>query len=1336
MTTNTVTQANEGQPAAAGSAGAAGEVDPARAALRELVALSSQCAARENEIEQAHREALESAEKELARVRSNLEMRVKSVRDELQQKYAARVEQINQQFQQELAELKENSDGRRRHITAEFEKIQEDVNGRVQQAVWLAESMFEGAQNGLKEESKKAKEEHQKQLEALYELEQQADATVRTYRQEPPPADAFVSPRADAESRPDGSDAAAPATEAKPDAAYAAAKQDADVRLRQLANLGLPGLFKGVRPFLIGIVVCAVAGLISNWLAAGRPTDSSGVKSQPIDAKAIALGVGAALAVLGLLGFGLYVVAKNQVRRVYGPLKKAVADARAASQALVESLAEQRQAKRSRAVHKRDKEVAVIKHQFAPQLARATKNRDVALATIQTDYHHKLERIEVQRDKALAELGAWQRQNTESVDQKLDVEMSGSREKHDAAIRDAAQLLDRENTALRDRWNDGLINIQAPLEQQNKSGGPRLLKWDDPAWKAWTPPKAFNPKIRFGELRVDLKTVAQEHPRTLTLPPTFAVPASLSLPRNASLLIHFDRAGRQQAMATLQTVMVRLLTNLPAGRARFTLIDPVGLGQNFAGFMHLADHDEALVGGRIWTEAEHIDQRLADLTEHMETVIQKYLRNEFQTIDDYNAQAGELAEPYRFLVIADLPTNFSSETLRRLSAIASTGARCGVYTLITRDVRQPIPGGAHLEDIEAHSISLAQQPDGKFAWNDEVFRQFPLVLDAPPTEEFLTRLMAVVGQAAKQAKRVEVPFESIAPSAEKFWSGKSAADLAVPIGRAGATRLQQLRLGKGVAQHALIAGKTGSGKSTLLHALVTNLAMWYSPDEVEFYLVDFKKGVEFKTYASNELPHARAIAVESDREFGLSVLQRIDAELTRRGDLFRKAGVQDVAAYRQQSGAKMPRTLLIIDEFQEFFSEDDKLSQDAAVLLDRLVRQGRAFGIHVLLGSQTIGGSSGLSRSTIGQMAIRIALQTSEADSQLILGDNNSAARLLTRPGEAIYNDAGGLVEGNSPFQIAWLADEQRDQLLKRVRDAAKSNGSKHEPAIVFEGNAPADITKNRRLLAALNAKEPSGQPPKAHLGDPVAIKEATGVTFRRQAGANVLVVGQQEELSMAIAAASIVSLAAQSPAARFYVLDGSPADSPLAGVMPKVRDAVGSNRVTLVEYRATEEAIAELAAELQRRESGGGANPPPVFVIVYGLQRYRALRKSEDAGFSFGSADEEKKPQPDKQFADLLRDGPPAGMHVIAWCDTAAALERTLDRQAMREFDNRVLFQMSANDSSNLIDSPAGNRLGAHRALLYSEEQGVTEKFRPYALPGPRWLEYVKQHLAGEKKS
>ena len=104
------------------------------------------------------------------------------------------------------------------------------------------------------------------------------------------------------------------------------------------------------------------------------------------------------------------------------------------------------------------------------------------------------------------------------------------------------------------------------------------------------------------------------------------------------------------------------------------------------------------------------------------------------------------------------------------------------------------------------------------------------------------------------------------------------------------------------------------------------------------------------------------------------------------------------------------------------------------------------------------------------------------------------------------------------------------------------------------------------------------------------------------------------------------------------------------------------------------------------------------------------------------------------KQFADILRDGPPVGIHVLAWCDTPASLERTLDRGSMREFDNRLLFQMSANDSSNLIDSPAGNKLGMFRALAYSEEQGVMEKFRPYGPPDKAWIEHLREKFAAAK--
>jgi hypothetical protein len=54
----------------------------------------------------------------------------------------------------------------------------------------------------------------------------------------------------------------------------------------------------------------------------------------------------------------------------------------------------------------------------------------------------------------------------------------------------------------------------------------------------------------------------------------------------------------------------------------------------------------------------------------------------------------------------------------------------------------------------------------------------------------------------------------------------------------------------------------------------------------------------------------------------------------------------------------------------------------------------------------------------------------------------------------------------------------------------------------------------------------------------------------------------------------------------------------------------------------------------------------------------------------------------------------------------------------------------MGASDSSNLIDTPEANKLGFYRALLYSEERGIIEKFRPYAALDPDWLNHARDRL------
>lgn len=163
----------------------------------------------------------------------------------------------------------------------------------------------------------------------------------------------------------------------------------------------------------------------------------------------------------------------------------------------------------------------------------------------------------------------------------------------------------------------------------------------------------------------------------------------------------------------------------------------------------------------------------------------------------------------------------------------------------------------------------------------------------------------------------------------------------------------------------------------------------------------------------------------------------------------------------------------------------------------------------------------------------------------------------------------------------------------------------------------------------------------------------------------------------------------------------------------------------------------AEIAGEVdQRLEEPETAllEKPALYLFVYGLQRARDLRQEEDFGFSSFSMDDEPTPvSPAQQFATILQEGPDLGVHTLVWCNAYTNLTRTLDRRSLREFEMRVAFQMSAEDSANLIDVPAASKLGPYRALFYSEEEVRMEKFRPYALPSDEWLASVEERVRGK---
>lgn len=907
--------------------------------------------------------------------------------------------------------------------------------------------------------------------------------------------------------------------------------------------------------------------------------------------------------------------------------------------------------------------------------------------------------------------------------------VSAAQARHASAVAFAKQKHEAGTGAARSELARLLASARREIADFTESVGFATTAWDAEVWRGWSPDQSPGFAAQIGSLVVNDDDLSRSLPEVRS---EVVVPALIPLAEGQALVLRASGSEKDPAVRAMQSVMTRLLATTPAGRLRFTFVDPVGLGQNVAPFVSLGDHSDTFISGKPWTEPHHIDRQLQDLSEHIQTVIQKYLRDDHATIHEYNRAAGRIAEAFRFLVVFDFPTNFTEASARRLLSVMQKGPRCGVYTLIHFDPSLPAPYGFAVDELLRSSAVIAWDRGGSGPrWIDEVFGECGLIADTLPDKGVLKLITDRAGRTSREAMRVEVPFEEllgIAGLESEHWRLSSRDGLRAPLGPSGARKAQFLEFGEGVAHHALVVGRTGSGKTNLMHVLIVSLALSYSPDELEMYLVDFKGGVGFKPFAQHRLPHAKVVAIESDREFGVSVLHGLEAEMKRRASAFRSAGAGDFAAFRSKVGPlqRMPRILLLVDEFHEFFTTTDRVADAAKVMLERLVKQGRGFGIHVMLGSQSLA-SSGLAgiRSMVDQMAVRVALQCSVTDAEAIMSRDNLAAKSLTRPGEAIYNSAAGAVEANSPFQVAAMTEAALNRYLNQVATLASSNGMASVP-VVFEGSEPARIEECAPLRACGETQRAS-KFPTVWLGEPIELEPSVGIRIRAQSGRNLLIVAREEPEGMGLLLASWLSLMSQflPGDAQFVLCDGTEVGEPSHPLVEEVCRAFSAWETELLERHMIADSLKGLSSEVARRAAHGRGSSKSVFLLIAGMQRFQALR-TQDALARFAEA-----PSPGQDLSRVLREGPEVGIHTISWCDSFQAARRGLG-DGLREFGARVGCAMPADDSRALLDTAKASEFTrSHRAIL-RDDLSPTQftVFRPFGLPESSWIQHFAERL------
>ncbi|MFC7278530.1 FtsK/SpoIIIE domain-containing protein [Paractinoplanes rhizophilus] len=747
-------------------------------------------------------------------------------------------------------------------------------------------------------------------------------------------------------------------------------------------------------------------------------------------------------------------------------------------------------------------------------------------------------------------------------------------------------------------------------------------------------------------------------------------------------------ATDSRVFGLLRCLLVRLLAAAPAGSLLVRAVDGVGGGAVFAPFSDL--YDAGLMSPPV-TDRQGLLDVLAEAD--------KWLR------------PGRGAAPRRsrrdrmmLVVIAGLPHLTEGEELRRIAALAQQGPDSGLHLIVagwpppplTAETSQaPLPRTTTVSVRDPYVV-VGDPPGATYgSMPDARWLNAPVYFDDDPPPHLLDHVCRELAAHSSAASQVSLA-DLLPEPGEEMWGGDAADGLGTVVGHDGDTPLV-LRFND-LTPHWLVGGRSGAGKTAYLINVLYGLGARYSPDEMALYLLDFKEGVSFAEFVPTRrdrtwLPHARAVGVESDREYGLAVLRELDAEMTRRSVAYKNAGVTRFADLRQvvaeeAAGAPrkaLPRILCVIDEFQVLLAGNDPIATEAVGLLESLARKGRSYGIHLVLASQTVLGVEALYAkrdSIFGQFPVRIALP---GGGDVLEPTNDSAAGLPL--GTAVVNTAGGL---GGP------------------RGATRG----HERVVSFP-----DPHADREVLSTLRhklwaARDPEAIPPRIfagyahqHLADDPTYRSALAGRAARPAA----LVGRVIDVNLSTAAFPLDA----SPGRHLAIFGSSASGS-------EVLDAAARSVAAFHPPRSTRFVVSSLVAEGDRLAEALaaeiGLRQEVAVVDAAGLA---TAMEVERPGYLVVFGMDAASPGSLPGLRRLLREGPGRGVHLLSWWrGTRRFTDETGGSTGREDVAGLLFLNCPQSDVALMLGRPVDWQPRPNRALLHDRHADRTVTIVPFQQP------------------
>lgn len=518
--------------------------------------------------------------------------------------------------------------------------------------------------------------------------------------------------------------------------------------------------------------------------------------------------------------------------------------------------------------------------------------------------------------------------------------------------------------------------------------------------------------------------------------------------RKQNFVISFNNNQWAVAKQMQATLLHNMLMCFSPGKLRFNIFDFSMTGMSDSVTIN---YQSDLYNEKVIMEERDATECIRRLRERIQSVMQKY-----GDVARYNERKKTIEIPYEVVVLNNYPEGYE-RYIGQMQPLFENGYRGGIYFVVMHNTS--------LKALESH------YPDLLFSENKNVisFRTNKYVgtlINASPLAEnpsFIEEYHKYFnndlnGTTEESTQKIDLALVASTPFE------KTSSIITAPIGWTNEGKVVDFKMDVNKGHyHAFVIGETGSGKSRFLHDIIISMISKYSPEDVELFLMDFK-GVEFNDY--REIKHSRVVLVDrADERITYEVISELKNKMEERQRILASTGASDVDEFnRRASGEHLSQIILVADECQTLFLQhsgsNSRQNKEMRDIIALIAQQGRAYGVHLLLATQSLSNAPELGREILNQIGEHYILPCLPADARRLVPDHEQqetekvVSKMEKGKGQCYYQGA----DGKFIFTFNFIEKgEEQSRLINLAKDKAKEYESNGQ--VYFSGSLKYDLT-------------------------------------------------------------------------------------------------------------------------------------------------------------------------------------------------------------------------------------------------------------------------------------